>query len=80
MYTQIFLVTSVRGMDFPPQISANALLLHHHRILLGRCTLRLLARCLLLRGDLLQRCLRNGRRFSRHIGRRAVKCARTLEP
>merc|ERR1719333_1872989 len=24
MYTQIFLVTSVRGMDFPPQISANA--------------------------------------------------------
>merc|ERR1719247_220108 len=24
MYTQIFLVTSVRGIDFPPQISANA--------------------------------------------------------
>merc|ERR1719353_1751237 len=24
MYTQIFLVTSVRGMVFPPQISANA--------------------------------------------------------
>merc|ERR1719487_638892 len=24
MYTQIFLVTSVRGIDFPPQISASA--------------------------------------------------------
>merc|ERR1719252_161855 len=24
MYTQIFLVTSVRGIVFPPQISANA--------------------------------------------------------
>merc|ERR1719274_76188 len=24
MYTQIFLVTSVRGMDFPPQIAASA--------------------------------------------------------
>merc|ERR1719487_871056 len=24
MYTQIFLVTSVRGMDFPPQMSASA--------------------------------------------------------
>merc|ERR1719446_1375207 len=24
MYTQIFLVTSVRAMDFPPQISASA--------------------------------------------------------
>merc|ERR1711907_553396 len=24
MYTQIFLVTSVRGIDFPPQIAANA--------------------------------------------------------
>merc|ERR1719453_1089512 len=24
MYTQIFLVTSVLGMDFPPQISASA--------------------------------------------------------
>merc|ERR1719313_2768703 len=24
MYTQIFLVTSVRGIDLPPQISANA--------------------------------------------------------
>merc|ERR1719169_98136 len=24
MYTQIFLVTSVRGIDFPPQTAANA--------------------------------------------------------
>merc|ERR1712070_1131121 len=24
MYTQIFFVTSVRGIDFPPQIAANA--------------------------------------------------------
>merc|ERR1719375_186840 len=24
MYTQIFLVTSVRGMDFPPQMAASA--------------------------------------------------------
>merc|ERR1712124_97040 len=68
MYTQIFLVTSVRGIDFPPQTAANAGLRvfgaksptpFFHR---GRHPLaRRLRRCLT------KRFLRRLKRFSRRL-------------
>merc|ERR1719271_1604489 len=58
MYTQIFLVTSVRGNTLPR-------LLHGSRILLGICRLSLLASRLLRRRDLLQLTLRDRRLLGR---------------
>merc|ERR1719389_826262 len=76
MYTQIFLVTSVRGRVLAPQIFAIAellrgedalpRLLHGRRILLGRRRLSLLASRLLLGRDLLQSRLRDRRLRRRH--------------
>merc|ERR1712118_15160 len=82
MYTQIFLVTSVRGRVLAPQIVAiiaellrgeDALprLLHGGRILLGCSRARNLASLLLLGRDLLQSRLRDRRlRGLRHRGLR----------
>merc|ERR1719326_797163 len=77
MYTQIFLVTSVRGRVLAPQIFAIASLsffgakmpfpaFFGKRILLGRRRLSLLASRLLLGRDLLQSRLRDRRLRRRH--------------
>merc|ERR1719327_1147809 len=79
MYTQIFLVTSVRGIDFPPQTAANGaeslrrekpdtLLLHRGRDPLARRLRRCLTKRFLRRLERFSRRLSNGRLL--RLGRR----------
>merc|ERR1719159_1259082 len=86
MYTQIFLVTSVRGIDFPPQTAANAGLrvfgaekpnaffLHRGRHLLARRLRRCLTKRFLRRLKRFSRRLSNGRLL--RLGRRDLRLLR----
>merc|ERR1719217_1984939 len=74
MYTQIFLVTSVRGIDFPPQTAPNALFLHRGRHPLARRLRRCLTKRFLRRLKRFSRRLSNGRLL--RLGRRDLRLLR----